>query len=153
MADLPLAPFSSDEARQFRHCIEAGVSIAGRIHFPGDARIDGKLQGEVHADHLLVISGGAKVEADIRARRLVVAGTLRGDIRESGAVEIRRTAKMSGRIEASRLVVEPGATFDGVVVVAPPQGAAEPVPGEQKNAQEKPDPPANPRVAPRRANG
>lgn len=153
MADLPPAPFSSNEARRFRHCIEAGVSIAGKIHFPGDARIDGRLQGEVHADHLLVISGGAMVEADVRARRLVVAGTLRGDIRESGIVEIQRTAKMFGRIEASRLVVEPGATFDGVVMVAPPQGTAEPVPGEQKSAQEKPVPPADARVAPRRANG
>lgn len=127
MADLPPAPFSADDARQFRHCIEAGVSIAGRIHFPGDASIDGKLQGEVHADQLLVISEGAMVEADIRARRLVVSGTLRGDICQSGTVEIRRTAKMFGRIEATNLVVESGAVFDGMVAVTPPQGATDPI--------------------------
>ena len=160
MADLPPAPFSADDARQFRHCIEAGVSIAGRIHFPGDASIDGKLQGEVHADRLLVISEGAMVEADVRARRLVVSGTLRGDIRQSGTVEIRRTAKMFGRIEATNLVVESGAIFDGVVAVTPSQGVTD-APRETREmatdapeeTRETADATPDPGVARRRANG
>jgi len=98
---------------RFRHQIEPGVSISGRIHFPGDARIDGSLKGEIRAEKLLLIGDAAELQATVSAGHLVLCGTMRGDVVRSGTVELEPTAHLVGNIEARTLVVHPGAFFDG----------------------------------------
>lgn len=100
---------------QFRHEIASDVVLSGRIHFPADARVDGRLKGEVHADQLLLIGISAEVDARIRARELIIEGTLTGDIIESGDVTISSTGKVFGSIQARCLKVDPGARFEGRV--------------------------------------
>lgn len=104
---------------RFRHEIGSDVVLTGRIHFPADARVDGRLRGEVHADTLLLIGPQAKVEARIRARHLIIEGTLSGDIIESGHVELRATARMIGSIEARSLHIAAGARFEGTTRTLP----------------------------------
>jgi cytoskeletal protein CcmA (bactofilin family) len=104
---------------RFRHEIGPDVVLTGRIHFPADARVDGRLRGEVHADTLLLIGPRAEVEARIRARHLVIEGTLTGDIIESGHVELRATARMVGSIEARSLHIAAGARFEGTTRTLP----------------------------------
>lgn len=107
------APGEPAGEKRFRHQIEAGVSISGRIHFPGDARIDGQLKGEIRADRLLWVGEEAELEATVSAQHMVLAGTLRGDVIRSGTVELEPTARLWGNVEAKNLVVRAGACFDG----------------------------------------
>ncbi|HAC80146.1 MAG: polymer-forming cytoskeletal protein [Candidatus Binatia bacterium] len=100
---------------QFRHEIASDVVLSGRIHFPADARVDGRLKGEVHADQLLLIGPTAEVEARIRAQDLVIEGTLTGDVIESGDVRIASTGSVFGSIQARCLTVDAGARFEGQV--------------------------------------
>lgn len=113
-------PGAPSRERPFRHQIEAGVSISGRIHFPGDARIDGQLKGEVRADRLLLVGKTAELEATVSAQHMILAGTMRGDILRSGTVELRETARLLGNIEAKNLVVHDGAFFDGRASIGKP---------------------------------
>ena len=110
---------------RFRHEIASDVVLSGRIHFPADARVDGRLRGEVHADTLLVIGETAEVEARIRARHLVVHGTLTGDVIESGHVELGPTARMLGSIEAASFQIAEGARFEGSARTVPPRRPAQ----------------------------
>lgn len=100
---------------QFRHEIASDVVLSGRIHFPADARVDGRLKGEVHADQLLLIGPKAEVNARIRAQALVIKGTLTGDVIESGEVRIAGSGRVFGSIQARSLTVEAGARFEGRV--------------------------------------
>lgn len=100
---------------QFRHEISSDVVLSGRIHFPADARVDGRLKGEVHADQLLLIGQAAEVNARIRAQKLLIEGTLTGDVIESGEVRIAATGSVFGSIQARCLTVEAGARFEGRV--------------------------------------
>ena len=100
---------------QFRHEIASDVVLSGRIHFPADARVDGRLKGEVHADQLLLIGPTAEVNARIRARELIIQGTLTGDVIESGDVHVSSTGKVFGSIQARCLSIDDGARFEGSV--------------------------------------
>ena len=125
MADLERSavaaePGAAPREKRFRHQIEAGVSISGRIHFPGDARIDGSLQGEIRAEKLLLIGETAELEATISAQHMVLAGTMRGDVIRSGTVELEATARLLGNIQANNLVVHAGAFFDGKASIGKP---------------------------------
>ena len=116
-------PGAPERERRFQHRIEAGVSISGRIHFPGDARIDGHLKGEVRADELLFIDVAAELDATVSARHMVLAGTMRGDVIRSGTVELESTARLVGNVEARNLVVRAGAFFDGQATIGKPPAA------------------------------
>ncbi len=125
MPDLERSAIAADPGtpsreKRFRHQIEAGVSISGRIHFPGDARIDGQLKGEIRADKLLLVGETAELDATVSAQHMVLAGTMRGDVIRSGTVELEATARLLGSIEAKNLVVHAGAFFDGKAAIGKP---------------------------------
>ncbi|MEW6269921.1 MAG: polymer-forming cytoskeletal protein [Thermodesulfobacteriota bacterium] len=111
---------------RFKHEIAADVAISGRITFPGNARIDGRLSGEVRADALLVVGPSAVLRANVRAQQLVVFGTIEGDVRQSESVELKPGCRVIGNLEARRVTVHAGAVFEGRCMIGkrPPAAAA-----------------------------
>jgi cytoskeletal protein CcmA (bactofilin family) len=116
-----------ENAERFKHEIAADVAISGRIAFPGNARIDGRLSGEVRADALLVVGPEALLRANVRAHELVVYGTIEGDVRQSDSVELKPGCRLIGNLEARRVVVHAGAVFEGRCVIGK-RAAAQPSP-------------------------
>jgi len=118
-----------EEFPAFTHTLASDVTISGKLTFPSNARIDGKLSGEVKAHALLVVGPTALMQANVSAERLIVFGTLRGNVRESGAVELRSGATLIGDVEAAKLKIEEGARFEGRCTMAAttPRPAVEPI--------------------------
>lgn len=116
----------NDPGERFKHEIAADVAISGRITFPGNARIDGRLTGEVRADALLVVGPTALLRADVRAHNLVLFGTIEGSVCQSDSVELKPGSKLIGGLEATRVVVHDGAVFEGRCSIGkrPPATAA-----------------------------
>jgi cytoskeletal protein CcmA (bactofilin family) len=117
---------TSDSGERFKHEIAADVAISGRISFPGNARIDGRLTGEVRADALLVVGPTAHLRADVRAHNLVLFGTIEGSVCQSDSVELKPGSRLIGGLEAERVVVHAGAVFEGRCVIGkrPPAAAS-----------------------------
>ena len=109
------------DAATFKHEIAADMSISGRIDFPGNARIDGRLKGEIRAHALLFVSESGLVNATVRARELVVRGSIEGDVRQAHRVEILPGGRVIGGVEAELLVVHPGAALQGRCAIGAPQ--------------------------------
>lgn len=124
---------AGDQGSRFKHEIAADVAISGRISFPGNARIDGRLTGEVRADALLVVGPSALLRADVRAHNLVLFGTIEGSVCQSDSVELKPGSRLIGGLEASRVVVHAGAVFEGRCSIGkrPPASAARPDPANR----------------------
>jgi cytoskeletal protein CcmA (bactofilin family) len=91
-----------------------GASFEGKLLFEGRVRIDGKFQGEIASDDVLVLGERAEVEAKIDVGSLIVlGGTLRGEVRAQKTVELHATAKVFGNITAPQLVIDRGVQFEG----------------------------------------
>ena len=102
-----------------------GSKITGTIKLDSTGRIEGEVEGEIHARDL-VIGESAVVKAQINGATVVVHGTVIGDIRATSRLEIRRPAKVKGNISSAVLVIEEGASFEGKCSMGDTKGLGEP---------------------------
>ena len=107
----------------FKHEIQAGVTISGRLSFPGDARVDGRLRGEIRAHALLVVGPNAQLQAEVTAERLLVQGTIVGNVRAARGLRLAAGGRVIGDVEAEHLVVDEGAVLEGRCSIGRPGGA------------------------------
>jgi cytoskeletal protein CcmA (bactofilin family) len=104
--------------------IGAGTTLSGNIVFTGGLRIDGAINGNVHASNgeasTLVISEHAKVTGEIRVSHLVVNGEVEGPVHATDYLELQAKARVKGDIHYQRLEMHVGASVEGRLVVEAP---------------------------------
>jgi cytoskeletal protein CcmA (bactofilin family) len=94
--------------------IGKSVIVKGQIFSREDLTIDGEVEGTVELqEHRLTIGPNGKVRASVKARELVVLGTIHGDVETTDKIDIRKDAKLVGDIKTARIVIEDGAYFKG----------------------------------------
>src|ERR1035437_4050446 len=110
------------------------VIVKGQIFSREDLTIDGEVEGTVELqEHRLTVGPNGKVIAGIKAREVVVLGTIHGNVETTDKIDIRKDAKLLGDFKTARVVIEDGAYFKGNIdivraEVPKPQPAAKPPP-------------------------
>lgn len=79
--------------------IAPGTRSQGKIVSRGTLRIDGWVEGEISTEGDVVIGESGWVLAQIRARNILVAGKVKGNLKPTGRVEIASTASLDGTIQ------------------------------------------------------
>ena len=103
------------------------VKFVGEIHSQEDLFVDGDLEGTVEAiAHKLTIGPHGTVHTKIKAREVVVLGTLQGDVEAIDRIEIGRNAKIVCDIRTARIHIEDGAYFKGSVDIIKPESLTTP---------------------------
>ncbi len=130
------------ESRGGSASIGKAVKIVGQIYSKEDLFVDGDLEGTVEAlEHKLTIGPNGTVHAAVKAREVVVLGTIQGNVESADRIEIRKDAKLVGDIRTARIIIEDGAYFKGSIdIVKPEPGKAAPKP---QVSQQQPAAPAN----------
>lgn len=95
--------------------IAADLSIEGKIQGSGHIRIAGRFKGDVQVDGDLTVEVGAKLDGGVRARKVVVAGELEGNIEGAQRVELLESGAIVGDVKAGTVTVAPGARMRGQV--------------------------------------
>lgn len=106
------------EARQAEgkeSLIASDISIEGKIEGAGHIRIAGRFKGDVHVQGDLTIEQGAKVNGGVRARKVIVAGELEGNIDSAQRVELLESGVIQGDIKAGTVIVASGSRMRGQV--------------------------------------
>lgn len=93
--------------------IGQGTAIQGSIKAVGLVRIDGRVEGTIETDGDLVIGNSGSVEAQMKAKNVIVAGHGQGSIIATGRLEISKTGKLIADAQVGALVIEEGAVFQG----------------------------------------
>lgn len=140
--------------------IGKSLAITGEIRGEEDLVIDGRLEGDVELpQHRLTIGPAGVLQGKIRAREIVVYGTVQGNLQASERVEIKKHAKVIGDLKAQRPVIEDEAYFKGNVetvraeapkAASGTQPAAPPQPASAAPAPQPAAPVAAPANAPPR---
>jgi cytoskeletal protein CcmA (bactofilin family) len=107
------APVERSEAKE--SLIAADLVIEGKIEGAGHIRIAGRFKGDVHVQGDLTIEVGAKVNGGVRARKVVIAGELEGNIESAQRVELLASGVMVGDLKAETLIVAAGSRMKGQV--------------------------------------
>jgi cytoskeletal protein CcmA (bactofilin family) len=115
MSSAPAMSYVPSEARG-PAIIGKSVMIKGQIFSREDLTIDGEVDGSVELhEHRLTVGPNGKLQAGVKAREVVVLGTIHGNVEASDKIDIRKDAKLVGDIKTSRIVIEDGAYFKGSI--------------------------------------
>jgi cytoskeletal protein CcmA (bactofilin family) len=105
------------------------VTVKGQIFAREDLTIDGEVEGTVEChEHRLTIGPNARVQAGLKAREIVIQGSIHGNVDATDKIDIKKEAKLVGDIKTSRIVIEDGAYFKGSIDISKPNAPAKPVP-------------------------
>lgn len=100
--------------------IGVGIHIKGDIGGEENLVIEGKVDGTIRLDaHQVDVGQSGKVNADITAKVIKIAGEVRGDLTGMEKVVILRSGNVHGNIVAPRMTLEDGAIFKGSIDMDP----------------------------------
>jgi len=85
-----------------------GVEFKGVITYDGTVRIDGRLEGEIHTEGVLVVGEAAVITAQVTA----------GTVVASGKVRLLAPAVLNGSVKTPLLSIEEGVLFNGGLEMA-----------------------------------
>jgi len=112
-ANIPQQPVQP--AERITSVVADGINLRGKITGTGGIRIEGAYDGEIELDGLLVIGQTGRVTCpQVKARHVIVAGALRGDILAE-KVEIRATGRVWGDVTTMAMSTEEGAFLRGQI--------------------------------------
>ena len=95
--------------------IASDLTIEGKIEGSGHVRLAGKFKGDVNVQGDLTIEVGAKLNGGVKARKVIIAGELEGNIDAAERVELLDSGAMVGDIKAGSVTVAPGSKMRGQV--------------------------------------
>jgi len=119
-------PDNNPDMEFFETIIGAKTVIYGRVATEISLRVDGKIVGNIEAvmakgagmptQIAIAIGEGAVVTGDIRANRVLIAGSVDGNIYASERVELLDGAKVKGDITYGQIIASTKATHQGMMI-------------------------------------
>ena len=97
--------------------IGADSFFQGTLRSKGSVRIDGKVEGGVSAEGVILGEQG-EIQGDISARTVVVGGKVTGNIHATESLELLSKSQVFGDLHAPQLLIAEGAVFEGSCLMA-----------------------------------
>ena len=96
--------------------IGAAISIIGDIYSEEDLFIDGQVQGTLELKECrLTVGPNGKAKSNVKARDVIILGSVQGDIEASRKITVRRQGSLVGNIKTTGIVIDDEAYFKGSI--------------------------------------
>src|SRR5260370_15572537 len=116
MSTAPIRTAPEHESTKGAASIGKSVTIKGQISSREDLIVDGEIEGAIELnDHRLTVGPNGRVRAGVKAREIVVLGSIDGNVEALDKIDIRQDAMLLGDIKTARIVIEDGAYFKGSI--------------------------------------
>jgi cytoskeletal protein CcmA (bactofilin family) len=93
--------------------LSADIDFKGELYFEKSFLIRGRLEGNIDAKGILLVDAGAEVVADVKADKVIIRGSVTGDITARRKVEITLSGKLRGNVHSPAIQMEAGCVFNG----------------------------------------
>ncbi len=104
----------SKNTQKLESLIGAHTDFQGELHVKGTLRVDGQVDGRLNAEWV-ILSETAVVKGEVTAKKIMVGGTVEGNLRAEEVVEIKAKGRVLGDIFTNKLSVMEGGEFNGKV--------------------------------------
>lgn len=149
-AQAPPPPAPVPERLRKENYLGDTFVIRGEFSGSQDVTIDSRVEGMIDLhNQVLRVGSKARIQADIHAANVIVAGSVIGEVVARDRVEITPAGSVVGNIRSSRISIADGARLKGsveMVKAAPEVQAAKPA--APKSPPAKAEPAAAPRAKP-----
>jgi len=92
--------------------VGSGTRVQGNIRGKGNLLLEGVVNGAVVLEDDVTVASSARVDGEIKARAVDVAGRVDGRV-ETGRLEVRDHAVLAAELVATTVSVEEGAVLQG----------------------------------------
>ena len=118
--------------------IGEGSVFEGAFQVTGNLRVDGQFSGKLQISETLVVGNSGQVDAEVRVRNAVVAGTIKGDLNASEKITLQSGSRLEGEMVTSKLVIEEGVSFQGSCNTSNVSPKSTPEPGQKPQQDKQP---------------
>jgi cytoskeletal protein CcmA (bactofilin family) len=103
--------------------IGKSTRIRGEVYSEEELYFDGEIDGSIEVRNLLTIGPNGKVKANVKAKELVVRGSIQGGVEAIDRISIMNGASIVGDVKTAGIVIEDGAYFKGGIDILRPEPA------------------------------
>jgi cytoskeletal protein CcmA (bactofilin family) len=107
--------------------VDASSDFEGRLRCKETLRIDGRIQGEIECEKIVIVGEGARVHACVDADEVQVSGIVEGDITARRKITLECTAVVVGDLVTPGIVIQEGAKLKGRILIGSDAAAEETV--------------------------
>lgn len=100
----------------FETVLGSSSVLEGKLKTDGNIRLDGVLTGTLEISGNVLVGENAKIDADINAKNISIAGAVRGNV-SGNKVQLLRSARVWGDITANTITTEEGAFIEGKITM------------------------------------
>ena len=97
--------------------IGTGMTIKGELRGEGPVTLRGQFEGDIVLEGTLHVGPEGRVDANITAHAIVIAGAVRGNLSAETRVEILSTGAFTGTVKSGSFAAADGATVKSEVWV------------------------------------
>ena len=117
--------------------IGTSMTIKGEIRTDEELLVDGEVEGSLESRSLLTVGVNGKVRANIKAREVIIYGSVKGNIEALEKIAIRDRGSLVGDIKTAGISIDDGAYFKGSIdIVRPePKVSTKPMKSEARPAE------------------
>lgn len=115
LSATPMTPRDQDQPCSV---VSKGSVWEGSLKVEGSVRVDGKLSGALEAADAVDVAEGAEVDAQVKAKFVIISGQFRGQVNSSERLEVMRTGRVAAELTTQVLVVHDGAVVEGQIHMA-----------------------------------
>ena len=101
--------------------IGASMTIKGDIRTREELLVDGEVEGSMESQSLLTVGPNGKVRANVRAREVIIYGSVRGNVEVTEKLSIREQGSLIGDIKSAGISIDDGAYFKGSIDITRPE--------------------------------
>jgi cytoskeletal protein CcmA (bactofilin family) len=98
--------------------------IKGDISTREELLVDGEVEGTLESHSLLTVGPQGKVRASIKAREVVIFGSVDGNVEVVEKLAIRGEGSLVGNIRTAGISIDDGAYFKGSIDIVRPEPRA-----------------------------
>ncbi|HEY6293327.1 MAG TPA: polymer-forming cytoskeletal protein [Terriglobia bacterium] len=94
------------------------MTLKGDISGTEDLVVEGQFEGTIDvADNTVTVGAQGQVKSEIRARHVIVHGSVTGKVSAREKIDIRRTGNVIGDLVSAGVAIEDGAYFKGSIEI------------------------------------
>lgn len=95
--------------------IGSSMTVKGEVYSREELNVDGEIHGAIELQHRLTVGPNGKIRANVKAREVVVQGSIQGNVDSAEKIIIRDKGSLVGDIRTAGIVIEDGAYFKGSI--------------------------------------
>ena len=115
------------------------MTVKGEVYSREELYVDGEIQGSIELHHRLTVGPNGKIRANVKAKEVVVYGSITGNVVSAEKIIIREKGSLVGDIKTAGIVIEDGAYFKGSIDItraeAPQKVTVAPAPPQVMHAE------------------